>query len=224
MSPKKISLDKLTIINTQVQYATGIEQTIRQAFHIDFDVDCDDCMKPHHIVQQLERFAEGQFLAIYPDDDGEDIVVGIAATMRTTRSPSEKALSWMDAIGDLAIRNHEPDGEWLYGVEMAVRPSYHRNGIGTRLYQMRFELVKKLNLRGWYAVGMLMGYENHADNMDVVTYGNKVIAGEIYDPTVSMQINRGFRPEYVVTDYLDEPPAGDAGVLITWDNPDYKET
>ena len=27
-----------------------------------------------------------------------------------------------------------------------------------------------------------------------------------YDPTVSMQMNRGFRLEYVVTDYLDEPP------------------
>ena len=106
---------------------------------------------------------------------------------------------------------------------MAVRPQYHRRGIGTGLYEARFALVKQLNLRGWYAVGMLMGYENHAENMSVSEYGEKVIAGEIYDPTVSMQLNRGFRAEYVVRDYVDEPAAGDAGVLIFWENPDYEE-
>lgn len=223
MESVKISLDRLTIKNTTSQYADGICRTVRRAFHVDLNEECDDCMKPHNITEQVNKFPEGQFVAVYEDDDEQDIVLGMAATMRTSRSPSDKSLSWMDAIGGLNIPNHDPDGEWLYGVEMAVRPMYHRNGIGTRLYEARFELVKKINLRGWYAVGMLMGYENHADEMDVVTYGNKVIAGEIYDPTVSMQINRGFRPDYVVTDYLDEPPAGDAGVLIVWDNPEYKE-
>jgi GNAT superfamily N-acetyltransferase len=223
MDSQKISLDRLTIINTQPRYAEGICRTVRRAFHVDLDEECEDCMKPRDIQQQIERFAEGQFVAIYEEDDGTEIVVGMASTMRTSRPPSDKALSWMDQIGGLGIPSHEPDSEWLYGVEMAVRPMYHRNGIGTRLYKARFQLVKELNLHGWYAVGMLMGYENYADKMDVETYGNKVIAGEIIDPTVTMQMNRGFRAEYVVTYYLDEPPAGDAGVLIVWDNPDYKE-
>lgn len=223
METQRLSLDRLNIINTQPHYADGICRTVRRAFHVDLNEECDDCMKPRHINAQVEQFPQGQFVAVYTEDDGSEIVVGMAATMRTTRPPTEKALDWMTAIGDLGIKNHEPDGDWLYGVEMAVRPMYHRNGIGTQLYKKRFQLVKDLNLRGWYAVGMLMGYESYADDMDVVTYGEKVIAGDIYDPTVSMQINRGFRAEYVVTDYLDEPPAGDAGVLIIWDNPDYKE-
>ncbi len=222
MESIKISLDRLTITHTKPQYAEGICCTVRRAFHVDLKEECDDCMKPGDIIAQIDAFPEGQFVAVYEDDNGDDLVVGMAATMRTSRPPSEKALSWMDAIGGLKIPNHEADGDWLYGVEMAVRPIYHRNGIGTQLYKKRFQLVKDLNLRGWYAVGMLMGYENHAGQMDVVTYGNKVIAGEIYDPTVSMQVNRGFRAEYVVTDYLDEPPAGDAGVLIIWDNPYFK--
>ncbi len=223
METNRLSLDKLTITNSQVQYAEGICATVRLAFHVGLDEECDDCMKPHHIMAQVERFPEGQFVSVYQKDDNKELVVGMAATMRTSHPPTKTQHSWLDAIGGLTIKNHEPDGEWLYGVEMAVNPKYHRNGIGTQLYKKRFQLVKDLNLRGWYAVGMLMGYENHADKMDVVTYGNKVIAGEIYDPTVSMQINRGFRAEYVVTDYLDEPPAGDAGVLIIWDNPEYKE-
>ena len=223
MDSYKLSLDRLTITNTQPKYAEGICRTVRRAFQVDLDEDCDECMKPHHIYAQIERFPEGQFVAVYIDDNGEEIVVGMSATMRTSRPPSEKAIDWMSAIGDLGIKNHEPEGDWLYGVEMAVRPMYHRNGIGTQLYKRRFHLVKDLNLRGWYAVGMLMGYETYADQMDVVTYGEKVIAGDLYDPTVSMQVNRGFRAEYVVTDYLDEPPAGNAGVLIVWDNPEYED-
>ena len=222
MDLQKIFLDRLTIRNTDPKYAEGVCQTVRRAFQVELNEDCDDCMKPHHVYEQLERFPEGQYMAVYKEEDGSEIVVGIASTMRTSHQPSDKALSWMDQIGDLGIRNHEPDGEWLYGVEMAVRPMYHRNGIGTKLYKARFQLVKDLNLRGWYAVGMLMGYENYADEMDILTYGNKVIAGEIIDPTVSMQMNRGFRAEYVVLDYMIEPVSGDAGVLIVWDNPDYK--
>ena len=37
-----------------------------------------------------------------------------------------------------------------------------------------------------------------------------------------MQLNRGFRAERVVTDYVDESDAGNAGVLIVWDNPEYE--
>ena len=67
-----------------------------------------------------------------------------------------------------------------------------------------------------------MGYKDHADKMDVVEYGEKVIAGELKDPTVTMQMNRGFRAERVITDYVDEPSAGNAGVLIVWENPEYE--
>lgn len=210
------------IRNTQPQYAKGASDTVLLAYGLGLDEDCADCVKPADIQQQIERFPEGQFVAVYTQDDGTEWVVGMAATMRSSRPPTETILSWMEHIGDRGIRHHEPDGAWLYGVEMAVRPAYRYNGIGTRLYQARFQLVKDLKLRGWYAVGMLMGYHNYAEQMDVVTYGNQVIAGEIVDPTVSMQINRGFRAEYVVTDYLEEPAAGDAGVLIVWDNPAYR--
>ena len=121
-----------------------------------------------------------------------------------------------------ALAKHEADGDWLYGVEVAVHPMYQRHGIGAGLYQARFDLVKRLDLRGWYAVGMLMGYHRYAGRMDAVEYGEKVIAGEIKDPTVTMQLNRGFRAQGVVTDYVDEPAAGDAGVMLVWENPDFE--
>jgi hypothetical protein len=108
-------------------------------------------------------------------------------------------------------------------VEMAVRPEYRRNGIGTALYKARFNLVRRLNLKGWYAGGMLMGYYRYQDRMSPREYGERVIRGEIVDPTVTMQMNRGFTPIKVIENYLDEAPAGDAAVLIVWHNPDYQE-
>ena len=69
---------------------------------------------------------------------------------------------------------------------------------------------------------MLMGYGRYAEQFDVVSYGNKVMTRELIDPTVTMQMNRGFRVDYVVTDYLNEPAAGNAGVLIVWENPDHQ--
>ncbi|MYD09207.1 MAG: GNAT family N-acetyltransferase [Chloroflexi bacterium] len=231
----------------------------------------EGCFDERDILAHIERFPEGQFAAQRISGPTAGNCVGMATTMRTSRLPTAPILSWREAIGDMTLAAHEPDGDWLYGVELAVHPMYQRHGIATGLYQARFELVRNLNLLGWYAVGMLMGYTNHAldivyaslegeqkaiferlllaiegeaipvderreaqarllssvprysDLMDVTEYGNRVIAGQIKDPTVTMQMNRGFRAERVITDYVDEPAAGNAGVLIVWENPDFVE-
>jgi GNAT superfamily N-acetyltransferase len=123
--------------------------------------------------------------------------------------------------GSTHIPNHEPNGEWLYGVEMAVRPNYRKLGIGTALYEARFDLVKRLKLRGWYAGGSLMGYHRYQDQLSVREYGEKVIRGEIIDPTVTMQKNRGFQLIRVIENYInDEYHSGNGAVLILWPNPD----
>lgn len=215
------SLGKITITNTRPEHAEDACVTVRRAFRVGIFEECDECMAPNHIYQQIERFPEGQFVALYHQPE-EDIAIGMAATMRISQAPSQTPRKWLDQLGGLDIKNHEPQGEWLYGVEMAVRPVYRSKGIGTALYNARFELVKRLNLRGWYAVGMLMGYYHYQHEMSVVDYGKKVIAREIKDPTVTMQMNRGFEAWEIVTDYLDEPEAGDSGVLIVWHNPEYK--
>ncbi|MEM9950090.1 MAG: GNAT family N-acetyltransferase [Chloroflexota bacterium] len=211
--------ENITIENTKLKHADGVNLTIRLAFKVPLDEDCDDCIGPRAIRAQIDRFAEGQFVAIYNDESVER-VVGTAHTMRTHQAPH--ASKWFDTIGGVGIRNHAPEGEWLYGVEMAVRPSFRRQGIGTALYQARFDLVKRLNLKGWYAGGMLMGYDKYRGKMSVETYGNKVLAGDIIDPTVTMQHRRGFELRELILDYMEEEQAGDAAILIVWENPNYQ--
>ena len=69
-----------------------------------------------------------------------------------------------------------------------------------------------------------MGYYRYRDQMTPREYGEKVIGRELIDPTVTMQMNRGFRGVQVIENYLEEPSAGNAAVLIVWDNPDYQES
>ena len=179
-------------MNTAHWHADSACFAFRDAYGIRPGDDCGDCFSADDILAHVERFPEGQFVAIRISGPGAGEAAGMAVTMRTI-APADRADLALDGSHRRSAHSaHEPDGDWLYGVEMAVRPMYQRHGIGTGLYEARFDLVRRLNLRGWYAVGMLMGYRRHADEMDVREYGEKVIARELKDPTVTMQMNRGF--------------------------------
>ena len=217
-----ITLPGVVIMNTKPWHTEDVSHTLREAYGVRPNEACDDCFDPADIQAHIELFPEGQFMAMRISGPAAGHAIAAAITMRRSRPPTAPILPWREAIGDLQLSAHEPHGDWLYGVEMAVHPMVQGYGIGTELYKARFQLARQLNLRGWYAVGMLMGYMDHADEMDVVEYGEKVIAREIKDPTVTMQMNRGFRAERVVTDYVDEPAAGNSGVLIVWETRNMK--
>lgn len=213
----------IKIINTKAEHAKGIYDLVRLAYRDTLDVVYgEEGITDGAVLQQIARFPEGQFVAITQDDP--PLVVAMAATMIVSRPPTAPPLTWLEAMGGTGISKHDPNGQWLYGVEMAVLPDYRRHGIGTTLYQKRFELVKRLNLRGWYAGGSLMGYHRFQGQLSVAEYAEKVIKGELIDPTVTMQMHRGFKPTCFIPDYLpDEPDAGNGAVLIVWENPDYHE-
>jgi GNAT superfamily N-acetyltransferase len=217
-----MELPGIDIMNTPDWHAESAARVLRAAYGLSQGEDCGDCFTARDIAAHIALFPEGQFAAICVSGPAAGNAVGMAVTMRSSRPPTASILPWREAIRDMRLSAHEPEGDWLYGVEMAVHPTYQGHGIGTGLYQARFQLARRLNLRGWYAVGMLMGYKDYADKMDVLEYADKVITREIKDPTVTMQMNRGFRAEGVVTDYVDEPAAGDSGVLIVWENPEYQ--
>lgn len=213
----------IKIINTKPEHAKGVYDLLRLAYRDTLDIEYgDECINDQAVLQQIARFPEGQFVGIIEND--APLVVAMASTMIISRPPTEPPLPWLEAIGGTGITKHDPQGEWLYGVEMAVLPNYRRHGIGTTFYQLRFDLTKHLNLRGWYAGGSLMGYYRYQDQMSVAEYAEQVIKGKLVDPTVTMQIHRGFKPICFIPDYLpDEPDAANGAVLIVWENPDYRK-
>lgn len=166
----------------------------------------------------LERFGEGQFVAVTGEGDAEQ-VVGVALALRTNYPPSAPPKSWREMIGDLSLAEHEPRGAWLYGVEKAVRPECQGQGIGTALYEAQFKLVRRLGLRGIYAGGMLKGYVRYHGKMSIREYAGKVMRGELFDPTVSVQMKRGFKPRALIENYAWDHDAQHTGVLIVWEPP-----
>jgi GNAT superfamily N-acetyltransferase len=202
------------VVPTEVRHGPGSFDVIhlangypipaeRRARHADF------------VAQQLERFPEGQFVAVV-ERDGEEFVVGTATTLRTQRPPEAPPLTWKEVIGDYGLPRHDPDGAWLYGVEIAVHPDYQRRGIASALYRARLALVPELGLEGWYAGGMLMGYHRFADVLTPRAYAERVVAGELVDPTVTMQMRRGLEPRGIIEDYYPEAKAGNCAVLLVW--------
>ncbi len=76
--------------------------------------------------------------------------------------------------------------------------------------------MRQLGLTGLYAGGMLKGYRRYRTLLSPRQYAEKVISGELIDPTVTMQFHRGFRPLGIIEDYENDPEAGNCAVLIVW--------
>ncbi len=203
---------EFTVASTQLRHGHGVYDVVRLANGYPTDRYVH-CINPEAVAEQLERFPEGQFVAT-TFEDGMEKVIGMATTMRTARTPDEPALPWYDVIGSFGLRNHDPEGEWLYGVEIAVHPDYQRRGVATALYKARLALVDQLGLRGWYAGGMLMGYDRYRETFTPKEYAQRVIAGDLDDPTVTMQLHRGLEGRAIIEDYYPEWRAGNTAVLL----------
>src|SRR5690606_38392091 len=81
-------------------------------------------------------------------------------------------------------------------------------------YKARLALIDELHLQGWYAGGMLMGYDEHREHLTPRQYAELVIAGDLTDPTVTMQLHRGLEPPAIIEGYYPEWKAGHAAVLL----------
>ncbi len=102
-----------------------------------------------------------------------------------------------------------------------VAPAYRRRGIGRRLYDMRKDVCRRMNLAGIVAGGVIPGYAEHKQQMSADSYVKKVSAGKLYDPTLTMQIANGFEARGVIADYIVDPAVDNWASLIVWKNPHY---
>lgn len=208
------------IVQAQPQHGRGVYKTICLANG--FDPDGPAAVPGVFGLAEwpalLTRFGEGQFVAVTGADEAER-VVGVALALRTHYPPSANPKSWREMIGDLALAGHTPQGKWLYGAEKAVHPEHQGRGVGTALYEAQFRLVRQLGLRGIYAGGMLKGYARYQEAMSIREYAGKVMRGELFDPTVSVQMKRGFKPRSIIENYAWDHDAQHTGVLIVWEPP-----
>ena len=88
--------------------------------------------------------------------------------------------------------------------------------MGREIYNARQEVAKTLGCKGQMTAGMPIGFDKVKDQMTIAEYCDKLIKGEIIDPTVTAQTKCGFILVEPLFDYLDDPRSGNCSVLMYW--------
>ncbi len=114
----------------------------------------DDLASSAGMIQgQIANFPDGQFVVEY---DGE--IVGYAASFRIDEATAMRQHTWNEISGGGYASRHDPKGEWLYGMEVAVDPDRRRLRIGQRLYDTRVRLCENEELKGIVFGGRMPGW------------------------------------------------------------------
>jgi hypothetical protein len=64
--------------------------------------------------------------------------------------------------------------------------------------------------------GMIPGFAHYKAVMEAQTYVARVVAGDIFDPTLSVQLRQGFRVRGLLANYLPDSATDGWSVLIEW--------
>ena len=168
----------------------------------------------------MKVFPEGQLAVIGPDG----IPVASSTDFRCHMDFNNYQHKFIEATGYNWLTTHKPDGEWLYGVDIGVLPDYRGYGLGRMLYDSRKQVIRDLNLRGHVAGGLLKGYGAIKHEMSAQEYLDRVTSGDIFDPTLSIQMKCGFNIVGLIDEYLEDSSCDNKAALIVWRNPDYKES
>jgi len=164
-----------------------------------------------------KTFADGFFLCLEGDR-----VVGQAAGIFLDFDFDHPQHSIVEITGEHQCGNHDPQGDWYYGTDIVVNPAYRLRGIGKRLYELRKDVVRRYNKKGIIAGGHIVGYADHKHHMSAAEYVDKVAKRELFDSTLTFQLDNGFEVRSVLANYVEEEAIDNWAALIVWENPDYR--
>jgi predicted amidohydrolase/ribosomal protein S18 acetylase RimI-like enzyme len=165
---------------------------------------------------QINNFPDGQFVAVV-----DERVVGYCATFQVTEAIGLKPHTWVEITGNGYASRHNPQGDWLYGMEVCVDPEYRGYRIGQRLYNERKRLCETLGLKGIVFAGRLPTLRRRLKKGDSVEdYVQQVVEKKLRDPVLSFQLRNGFEVIGIIPHYLaaDRDSLGYA-VHLAWHNP-----
>jgi len=204
---KKILENGFVVMQSRPEHAKNLAALQKKVFPL---LAQNELFHEHHYLQHIKIFPEGQFVIL----DG-DKVIGMSTTSRTHYMSEPH--TFLEASGNLILDNHNPKGDWLYGLDIGIDKKYRGMGLGKTLYRARQKLARHLGLKGQLTVGLINGYHNYKNHLTPDEYFEKLDNGEINDPTVSIQQMIGFKIGHLIHDYCDDPTCGNCGILLTLD-------
>jgi predicted amidohydrolase/GNAT superfamily N-acetyltransferase len=165
---------------------------------------------------QINHFPEGQFVALY---DGQ--AVGYCSSMIIDEKRAFMPHNWRQITGNGYCSTHDPDGDYLYGVDIFVDPDFRRMRIGERFYKERKKLCTHLGLKGIVFAGRMPLLRKRFTRVGSVDeYLRQVLDKKIRDPVLNFQLKEGFEILGILENYLpyDYESMGYACHMV-WSNP-----
>ncbi|MEO8167915.1 MAG: GNAT family N-acetyltransferase, partial [bacterium] len=201
--------------------------TVRPITIQDFDqlctlqVKCFPGMKTWTLAQiesQLHVFPEGQICI-----ESQGRVVASSSSLILDFAMYSEWHSWREIADEGYIRNHNPEGNTLYGIEVMVDPEFRGMKLARRLYKARQELAQRKNLMRIVLGGRIPGYVKYKDEMTAREYVERVMNKTLVDPVLTMQLSNGFVLKRLINAYMsaDKESLGYA-TLLEWTNLDYQ--
>lgn len=196
-------------------YAPALEQLQRACFPT---LSKSELMRAEHFLNHCRLFPEGNFVAVSGDQ-----VIGLGSGFLIDFDFDQAQHSFQEIIDGGFYGKHDPAGAWYYGGDISVHPEFRRRGVGSRLYAARKKVVREMNRRGIVAGGLIPGFANCKQSMSPREYVDRVIAGGIYDSTLSFQLRQGFSVRGLLEDYIEDEASDNWATLIVWENPAYRD-
>ncbi|MYI15098.1 MAG: GNAT family N-acetyltransferase, partial [Acidimicrobiaceae bacterium] len=155
-------MGELTYTSIRAEWAEAMEHIEHTSFPT---ADRADLYWADELRALAREFGDGGVVVL----DG-DTPVAMGLGIRVDFDFSHTQHSIRDLVGTGGGTGHVPNGAWYYGTSIAVLPEYRRRGIGQRLYDMRKQICRDLNLAGIVAGGVIPGYADHKDEMSAADY------------------------------------------------------
>ena len=206
-------MSEVTIVNLERHMADELERIELTCFPT---ANPADLLSKEDIEAYADVFPEGYFVALV---DGRPVGMGAGIYLDFDFDHPQHTIN--ELTGEHQCGNHDPDGEWYYGTDMTVLPEYRGRGIGKMLYDVRKGLVMREGKRGIIAGGALPGYFQRKAAMSIHEYVEKVVAGELTDPTLTFQMSQGFQVRGLLENYIEDESDDGWAALIVWESPEH---
>lgn len=179
-----------------------------------------DALKKEHLLGQIRHFPKGQFVAEF---DGH--IVGHCATFKIKGDIALLPHTWQEITGYGFASRHDPQGDYLYGMEICVDQNYRNLRIGQRLYDARKNLCQDLNLKGIVFGGRVPSFHRRKkQQISIEDYIKGIEEKKFRDSVVNFQLKNNFEIIGILRNYLrsDIDSEGFATHMV-WKNPLYIE-
>lgn len=167
------------------------------------------------LLGQQNHFPEGQFVVLC-----KGRVIGYCGTFVISGDIALAPHTWAEITGNGFAARHDPDGDYLYGMEVFVDPDYRGYRIGQRLYNERRKLCIDWRLKGIVFGGRIPGFGRREKKFENVNdYIRQVQEKKVRDPVLSFQLSNGFEVIGILPNYIpmDRESRGHAAHLV-WKN------